>query len=187
MDESAFLAAIDDGDDDTLTVYADWLQDNGDDARAEFLRAQEATRRMTHRRRAFLESARRAILLGSTLPLGWLARVSRPRLPGTVWAGTDSDGGYYIWRFATGGAVDYSSGTGDFKTASWRQIGPLVMIQTNFHYATYEGLAAGRALRGWAANVVERDWAWEWRLTTEKAARAAAPYRSRWRSRRRRR
>ena len=189
MDESAFLSALDDGSDDeaTLPVYADWLEENGHDARAAFLRAQEISRKLAHNRRAFRPAARLAIALGSVLPHDWLARVSRPRLAGTVWAGTDSDDGYYIWRFGADGRVSYSSPSGDFENATCRRIGPLVAIETNRHYATYEGLATGRILRGWACNVAGRDWRWDVRLMTEAKARAAAPYRSRFQRRRSRR
>ncbi|MBY0232939.1 MAG: TIGR02996 domain-containing protein, partial [Gemmataceae bacterium] len=186
-DDSAFLAALADGDDDTFPVYADWLEDNGHEARAAFLRAQEACRRLTHRHKAFLPAARRAVHLGSVLPQSWLARVNRPRLPGTVWAGTDSGDAYYVWRFLGDGLIRYSSPTGDFESATYRQVGPLVLIETNFHYASYEGWIAGRILRGWAANVVASHWTWDVRLATERKARADAPYRERWNPRRRRR
>ncbi len=188
MDESAFLTAIDEGDDDTLPVYADWLEEQGDDARAAFLRVQEVTRKLTHNRKAFLPAARSAVALGSTLPRGWVGRVSRPYLSGTVWAGNDSGNAYYVWRFLSEGRIEYSSPSGDWNSASWRQIGPLVVMETNYHYATYEGLAAGRILRGWAANVVSSHWTWDVRLMSERSARAAAPYQDRWaRPRRRRR
>lgn len=185
MDESAFLTALDEGDDDTLPVYADWLEEQGDTARAAFLRAQEITRRLTYRRKGFLENVREAIALGSSLPWEWLMRVSRPSLPGTVWAGNDSGGSYYVWRFLEGGRINYSSPSGDWDRATWRQVGPLVVIETNFHYATYEGVVAGKLLRGWAANVVRADWRWDVRLMSERSARSRAPYRSRWRPPRR--
>lgn len=180
MDEPSFLAALDEGDDDTLAVYADWLEDQGDVQRAAFLRAQEITRRLTYRRRGFLELVRRAIELGAVLPPDWVRRVSRPRLVGTIWAGMDSSQHYYIWRFLEQGQVAYSSPSGNWDRADWYQIGPLVMIQTNSHYANYEGIVAGRILRGWAANVASDNWTWNVRLTTERRARAQAPYRSRW-------
>jgi uncharacterized protein (TIGR02996 family) len=185
MDESAFLGAIEDGDDAALAVYADWLLDQGDEARSAFLRAQEVTRRLTHRRRCFLAAAREVIALGTGLPLGWLLRVSRPRLVNTVWAGTDSHGDYYIWRFLSGGEARYSSPTGDWGQSSWRQIGPLALIETSWHYAAYEGLVAGRTLRGWAANIASDNWRWTLRLRTERSAQAEAPYCRRWGSSRR--
>jgi len=187
MDESAFLDALDEGDDDTLAVYADWLDDQGDEPRAAFLRAQEVTRRLTHNRKAFLPEARRVVALGCVLPVAWLLRVSRPRMAGTIWAGNDSGNAYYVWRFEAGGGIDYSSPSGDWTSATWRQIGPLVLMQTNGHYANYEGLVAGRILRGWAANVVSSHWTYDLRLMTERSARAAAPYEDRWQPRRRRR
>src|SRR5262249_17287033 len=112
---------------------------------------------------------------------------NRPTLPGSIWAGSDSGGSFYVWRFLDDGHISYSSPSGDWDRATWRQIGPLVLIETNFHYATYEGIVAGRLLRGWAANVVRADWPWDVRLTSERSARNRAPYRSRWRRHRRHR
>ena len=53
----------------------------------------------------------------------WLAIVSRPRLAGTCWSGTDSLDGADIWRFLPGGALNYTSPSGTFQNATWVQVG----------------------------------------------------------------
>jgi uncharacterized protein (TIGR02996 family) len=178
MDHDAFLGPLTEHPDDdaTLLVYADWLEDHGEPGRAAFLRAQERSRRLTHSRRGFLTACREAIALGTRLPPDWLRIVSRPRLLGTAWAGRDSHGDFDIFRFDAKAALTYSSevAEGEWDKGEWVQVGPLVLLSFNDHYADYEGLIGGQRIRGWAANISGAHWNWEVRRMSEARARRLA-------------
>src|SRR5207253_2484828 len=88
---------------DTLRVYADWLDDRGDDVGTAFLRQQGEILDLAARRRGVVGRTRRLAALGASLPTRWLAVVSRPRLVGTCWAGHDSDGAFYVFRYLARG------------------------------------------------------------------------------------
>src|SRR5687767_696033 len=87
-DDAAFLRQVNDdpADLETLLVYADWLDDQGDSGRAEFLRLQHRVLGLRHRQAGFSLHSRELLRLGKKLDLAWLAVVSRPRLAGTCWA-----------------------------------------------------------------------------------------------------
>jgi uncharacterized protein (TIGR02996 family) len=95
MNEAAFLAQLTDEPDDdvTLLVYADWLEDDGQHTKADFIRAQEKSRRLTNSRAGVRRTAREVVALGSRLPQSWLEIVSRPRLMKSNWAGVAWVGG----------------------------------------------------------------------------------------------
>jgi uncharacterized protein (TIGR02996 family) len=177
MDQDAFLGPLTENPDDdaTLLVYADWLEDHGEPGRAAFLRGQERSRRLTHSRRGFLKACRETIALGTRLPPEWLRVVSRPRLLGTLWAGRDSQDDFDIFRFDAGGVLSYSTvpEEDDWSKGEWVQVGPLVMLSFNDHFADYEGLIGGQRIRGWAANVGDH-WTWEVRRMSEARARRLA-------------
>jgi uncharacterized protein (TIGR02996 family) len=178
MHDPAFLAHLKSHpeDDAALLVYSDWLDDQGDSARAEFLRLQNDALRRGHEDAALPGLIARLREIGRTLPEDWLAIISRPRLDGTVWAGEDSAMGYLIYRFLETHVLSYTSGTGSFANGTWKQIGPVVLIETNQHYADYEGIIAANRIVGKARNVTDREWTWEVALTTEAEARRNAPY-----------
>jgi uncharacterized protein (TIGR02996 family) len=178
MDHDAFLGPLTEHPDDdaTLLVYADWLEDHGEPGRAAFLRAQERSRRLTHSRRGFLTACREAIALGTRLPPEWLRIVSRPHLLGTLYAGRDSEDDLHIIRFDAAGVLSYSreADVGKWNKGEWMQVGPLVMMSMNNHFADYEGLIGGQRIRGWAANISGAHWNWEVRRMSEARARRLA-------------
>jgi uncharacterized protein (TIGR02996 family) len=167
--EEAFLKRIKSrpGDLDTLRVYADWLDDHGDDARAGFLRLQHELLAMRPMQRGLVGKSRALAKLGEVLPEVWLAAVSRPRLVGTCWAGHDSDGAFYVFRFRPRGRLNYTSPTGTFENGTWRQVGNVVRMEMNRHYADYEGVIAGDRIRGGARNIERRRWRWDVTRTTD--------------------
>jgi uncharacterized protein (TIGR02996 family) len=169
LDEAAFLKQVGDDPQDlaTLLVYADWLEDHGAPDRAEFLRLQHQVLQIRHRQKGFVATSRRLLRLGRKLEPAWLAVVSRPRLAGTCWSGTDSDGDHDVWRYLPGGVLNYTSPSGTYQNGTWVQIGNHVAMEMNRHYADYEGFIGGDWIRGTARNVNERRWRWKARRTTD--------------------
>ncbi len=168
MQEDAFLAQLQDGPDEvTALVYADWLDDHGNSARAEFLRLQQRVLGLRHRQTGFSELSKRLFRLGKALGPAWLAVVSQPRLAGTCWAGTDSRGQFYIWRYLPGGVLNYTSPSGTWQNGTWAQAGNHIAMETNRHYADYEGFVGGDEIRGGARNVTGLKWRWRVRRTTD--------------------
>jgi uncharacterized protein (TIGR02996 family) len=76
--EEKLLAEIAAGDDDSRLVYADWLEENGDIRRAEYLRCQEVIRTLDiDDRVAFAEHSRRLRTLTTLVDIGWRMKVAR--------------------------------------------------------------------------------------------------------------
>src|SRR5262245_33885184 len=168
-DEAAFLKQLSDHPDDaaTLLVYADWLEDGGAADRAAFLRLQQKLLMMRHRQKGFSDTSRRLLRLGRKLAPDWLAVVSRPRLAGTCWSGASTIDSFYVWRFLPGGVLNYTSPSGTFQNGTWRQVGNCVMMETNRHFADYEGFVGGELIHGTARNVSGSRWRWKVRRTTD--------------------
>jgi uncharacterized protein (TIGR02996 family) len=168
-DDAAFLLHLSDHpeDLDTLLVYADWLDDHDDSARADFLRLQHIVVGLRHRQKGFSVHSKKLASLGHDLDPAWLAIVSRPRLAGTCWAGTDSRGSHYIWRYLPGGALNYTSDSGTYQNGTWRQIGNHVIMETNRRYADYLGFVGGDWIHGKAENVTDLKWTWKVKRTTD--------------------
>jgi len=76
--ERQFLAAIASGDDACRAVYADWIEERGDLARAEFLRAQATIVRRDAGAGARAASSRRLEALAVDIDLAWRLAVRRP-------------------------------------------------------------------------------------------------------------
>jgi uncharacterized protein (TIGR02996 family) len=168
-DEAALLRLLKKRPDDldALLVYADLLDEQGDDARAEFLRLQRRLLDMRHGARGLIGQSRQLVKLGKKLPADWLDVVSRPRLGGTCWAGRDSAGRLYVFRYLAGGELNYTSPSGTFQNGTWRQVGNHVAMEMNRHFADYEGFVAGGQVRGTARNVAGGSWRWEATRTTD--------------------
>jgi hypothetical protein len=79
-------------------------------------------------------------------------------LTGTTWSGTDSDGALDTYEFRSGGALHYTSPTGTFDNATWKQDGHRVTWEMNGHYADYEGTIEGSRIEGKAHNKVGHKW-----------------------------
>lgn len=168
-DDTAFLRALAEqpGDHDTLLVYADWLDDHDLAPRAEFLRLQHRILGMNHRQRNLVPLSRQLLALGQSLPKRWIERVSVPHLEGTCWAGRERGGTFYVFRFLPKGVLNYTSPTGTYQNATWKQIGNHVTMEMNRHYADYEGFVAADRIRGTARNVVDAEWRWSVTRTTD--------------------
>ena len=84
--EEKLLLDIAAGDDASRMVYADWLEENGDIRRAEFLRCQELLRTLqaddADTRMAFVEQSRRLRQLAVVVDLEWRMRVARAPVEG---------------------------------------------------------------------------------------------------------
>ena len=84
--EEKLLLDIAAGDDASRMVYADWLEENGDIRRAEFLRCQELLRSLEtddpEARMLFVEQSRRLRQLATLVDLEWRMRVARAPVEG---------------------------------------------------------------------------------------------------------
>jgi hypothetical protein len=80
---------------------------------------------------------------------------------GTTWAGTDSDGDYYEYHFRPDGSLHYTSPTGSWKDATWKQHKNRIYMEMNNKYSEYEGTIAGKRMAGDSWNVVGKKWTWE--------------------------
>jgi uncharacterized protein (TIGR02996 family) len=78
--EKRFLDAIEATpmDDDTRSVYADWLEEQDRHDEAEFLRAQIEVKGMAPQHPRFEVLSKRITTLGPTMPQGWRRAVARP-------------------------------------------------------------------------------------------------------------
>jgi ribA/ribD-fused uncharacterized protein len=147
--------------DDVRLIFADWLEEHGASAAAEFLRLEWQIHRLDPESGTSRRLGKRLRTLGRPLCVGWLAVVSRPRLLNTYWRGTDSDGDDYIYRFLPGNLLRYTSPSGVWEGATWRQTGPSVYMETSGQYSEYEGSVRSKTVAGNAWNVVHHRWTWE--------------------------
>jgi len=81
-------------------------------------------------------------------------------LESTVWAGTDSDGDYYVFRFNRGGLLQCTNSTSTNTTGTWRQDGSRVILSISNGYSTYTGTLAGDTIEGTATNKAKHTWRW---------------------------
>ncbi|MFO0878533.1 MAG: TIGR02996 domain-containing protein [Gemmataceae bacterium] len=169
LDEAAFLRQIDRYPEDlaTLQVYADWLEENTQDDRAGFLRLQMQILALMPRVRGLIGLSRQLVERARRLPRDWVSLVSRPRLVDTCWAGHDSDGSFYVFRYLPGGTLNYTSPSGKFQNGTWIQVGNQVLMEMNRHYADYEGFVCGSFIRGTATNILGNHWRWRVNQTAD--------------------
>jgi uncharacterized protein (TIGR02996 family) len=167
VDEATFLAMIE-TDRDAMLVYADWLEERGHGPRAAFVRLDHRLRGLAPRDRRVraLDLAAELRGLGDDLPVEWLAAVGYPRLAGTAWHGRDDDG-FLVLRFLPGGVLNYSQLSGTYQNGTWVQLGSALVMETNDHYADYDGVIVGDRIRGIAHNIVRKKWAWSVRRSID--------------------
>lgn len=81
--ELALLAAVRDapGDEDARLIYADWLEEQGDE-RAEYLRLERQWNELPSHRRLSSPIRARLVELTHRLPLEWIAAVARANIVG---------------------------------------------------------------------------------------------------------
>ena len=154
------------GDADAILVYADWLEEVGDEPRAAFLREQQALGAMKVSHPKLLERGKALCALGRTLPAAWVSAVTPRKIVGTAWAGRDEDGPLVL-RFLENGFVNYTQPSGTYENGRWEQVGIAVEMETNAHYADYLGVIVGDVMRGNAHNIVEHKWRWKVQVTSD--------------------
>jgi uncharacterized protein (TIGR02996 family) len=76
--EDTLLRALAARDRDSRAIYADWLEQRGDHARAEYLRVQETLAKLRAGDPAFRDHAARLAALAVTLDLAWRVKVATP-------------------------------------------------------------------------------------------------------------
>ena len=168
-EEKAFLTILRRQPNDlvSMRVYADWLEDHDAPDRAEFLRIQLEAIEMRQYQRGLLRRSRRLVALGRTFPHAWLVVVNRPRLVKTAWVGTGTSDGFCIYRYRPKGVLNYTTESGTYQNGTWWQIGNQVFMETNNHYADYQGTIASERITGHASNISGHDWTWDVSLTTD--------------------
>lgn len=170
-EEQAFLSILRRRPKDLLSVrvYADWLDDHDRSDRAEFLRVQLEALGMRPSQRGLVTRSRRLLSLGRNFPRAWLVVVNRPRLDETAWVGRSTSGsdGFCIYRYLRKGVLNYTTDNGTYQNGTWWQIGNQVFMETNGHYADYQGTIAGGRILGKASNITGHDWTWDVGLTTD--------------------
>ena len=155
----------------TMRVYADWLEDHDAPDRAEFLRVQLEALGMRQGQRGLVTRSRRLLHLGRHFPRAWLVVVNRPRLDKTAWVGRNTSDGFCIYRYRPAGVLNYTNNGGTYQNGTWWQIGNQVFMETNDHYADYQGTIAGDRITGTAFNITDYDWTWDVTLTTDPKER----------------
>ncbi|MEJ7596997.1 MAG: TIGR02996 domain-containing protein [Kofleriaceae bacterium] len=156
-DESRFLAILTERPDDLAarSVYADWLEEQGDLKRAKLLRLHAAIWDGKARKKQRDE----LLALGTGLDAHWLAIVAYPRILDTSWTGSNStELDQFILRFLPGGAFDYIQ-VHDTTAGTWHQIGNVILVDVN-QYSKREGVIAGDEMRGSSWNVDGLAWKW---------------------------
>lgn len=168
-EEKAFLSILRRRPKDLLTmrVYADWLDEHDQPDRAEFLRVQLEAMGMRPSQRGLVTRSRRLLALGRQFPAAWLLVVNRPRLDKTAWVGRSSSDGFCIYRYLPKGVLNYTTMSATYQNGTWWQIGNQVFMETNDHYADYQGTIAGGTISGRASNIANHDWTWVVSLTTD--------------------
>ena len=156
-DESQFLALLERHPDDreARSVYADWLEEQGDLRRAKLVRLHLALWQGKTRKKQREE----LLALGDGLPAEWLAIVNYPKINDTSWAGSNSTELHrFVLRFLPGGAFDYVQ-PHDNTAGSWQQVGNIILVDVN-QYSKREGVIAGDEMRGSAWNIDGLEWKW---------------------------
>ncbi|MEJ7599809.1 MAG: TIGR02996 domain-containing protein [Kofleriaceae bacterium] len=172
-DDARFVAllAADPGDPALRMVYADWLEQSGELARAQFLRMQLALASADPDAADLRDRGQALRVLGETLASEWVGKVSTPPLAGTVWRGRDSQDKALVLRLLPSGTMSYTQdGPQTYENGTWRQVGNVLVAETNQHYADYQGVVVGDQLRGGSRNVNGYSWTWSLERTADLEA-----------------
>jgi uncharacterized protein (TIGR02996 family) len=162
-DDETFLAmlAADPSDRGTLVVYADWLEGTGELVRADVLRRIDTFDRLAPDDPERFDRAQQMIDVALRAPRAWLARLAvlaRPPLAGSVWHG--ATGHMMVMRFLAGGALNYTQTDATYQNGTWLQLGCVVAMETNRHFADYLGVISGERIDGLARNIMHERWGW---------------------------
>ena len=90
----------------------------------------------------------------------FLSSCAARSISATTWAGTDSEGQYYVFHFKSSSALHYKSPTGFWTRATWKQSGNEVYMETNNKYSEYFGTIRGKQMQGTARNIKGKKWRW---------------------------
>lgn len=93
-----------------------------------------------------------AFLATLVLMTSLVAAEEPAKVEGTAWAGKDSEGRAYTFRFLPDGKLDYTSPEGTFRNGTWKQTGRQVTWEINNKFIEYIGTLAGEVLAGNAVN-----------------------------------
>jgi len=80
--EAGLIRAILDREPGSRLVYADWLEERGDDVRCEFLRVQDALVQMAPDGEAFRDRSHQLAHLAKQIDVAWRVRIARPTIEG---------------------------------------------------------------------------------------------------------
>lgn len=80
---------------------------------------------------------------------------------GTTWVGTGVRDEPLTMTFLPGGVLRYTTLSGTWENGRWEQHGERIQIDTNNHYADYEGTLSGGTIKGSAHNVTGLKWTWQ--------------------------
>ena len=83
-----------------------------------------------------------------------------PSVAGTTWAGPDTHGRHYVYRFLADGTIDYTYETGHFTNGTWIQDGDTIYMSINKKYSERKGRITGTHMEGDAWNVKGEKWTW---------------------------
>ncbi len=81
-----------------------------------------------------------------------LVPAEEPKAEGTVWAGQDSNGRAYVFRYLKGGAFSYTAPEGTFTNGAWKQDGAKLTWDVNNKFVEYVATINGDKLTGEAVN-----------------------------------
>lgn len=80
------------------------------------------------------------------------------KLEGTAWEGTDTLDNVCTFLFLKNGEIEYSMGNSKSRIGSWKLEGNRLMLETNNHYADYEGTAGKTEMKLEARNITGLKW-----------------------------
>jgi TonB family protein len=88
-------------------------------------------------------------------------------LPGTFWAGTNSDKDAFIIEFLKDGKLIYTSATGSVSKGRWIKDSTSISIELNNKFSTLKGKLSGNQIEGDAVN--KKKYQWRWSATQQQA------------------
>jgi uncharacterized protein (TIGR02996 family) len=151
-------------------VYADLLEERGDDDRARFVRHQSTLLASNFADPHLTALRDEAISLGRRVPRAWLRRMRHPIVTGT-WNKIATDG--YPENHDRNGLIRLLDDDllefvqwWDVTPGTWKQFGCVVQIVIN-RWSTYTGVVIGGELRGHGRNKDGLAWSFEATMVEE--------------------
>jgi uncharacterized protein (TIGR02996 family) len=158
-DEATLLRLMHDRPDDIAArlVYADWLEEQGDSARARIVRTAITLAGLPLAEA--LEPAAALLALRKRISKHWLAAISYPSLIGTCWGTRDAGGEQQsILAFQPDGVLVFQRKNGRYP-GTWSQVGTAVEYTIN-KFSPHEGVFVDHEMRGHASNKAKQVWTW---------------------------